>query len=134
MFTRTRNIENSFQSIRLFCMVTILAAFAFCGYVYYDSGRKLGEAQSRVYILAGGKALEAFSGDRKENIPVEAKDHIRAFHLDFFTLDPDEKLIRANISRALYLVDESARRTYENLKESGYYASIISGNISQDIS
>jgi len=80
-----------------------------------------------------GKALEAFASERKENIPVEAKDHIRTFHQLFFTLAPDEKAINANITRALYLADASAKRLYDNLKENGYYAGIISGNVSQAI-
>jgi conjugative transposon TraK protein len=77
--------------------------------------------------------LEAFASDRKENIPVEARDHIRAFHQHFFSLDPDEKVITANLTRALYLADGSAKRLYDNLREAGYYAGIISGNISQQI-
>jgi len=51
----------------------------------------------------------------------------------FFTLDPDEKVIGDNLNRALYLADGSAKRVYENLRESGYYAGVISGNISQRV-
>lgn len=49
-------------------------------------------------------------------------------------MDPDERLIQTNISKALYLADGTAKRQYENLKENGYYSNIISGNISQQIS
>jgi conjugative transposon TraK protein len=38
------------------------------------------------------------------------------------------------VTKALYLADESAKRIYDDLKESGYYSGIISGNISQTIS
>lgn len=37
------------------------------------------------------------------------------------------------MNKAFYLVDGSGRRQYENLKESGYYNNMISGNISQRI-
>ncbi|EOR96261.1 Conjugative transposon protein TraK [Arcticibacter svalbardensis MN12-7] len=90
-------------------------------------------AQQRIYILANGKAIEAFSADRKDNIPVEARDHISMFHQWFFSLDPDEKVILSNLTKALYLADGSAKAQYDNLRESGYYASLISGNISQEI-
>jgi conjugative transposon TraK protein len=133
MFKRTKNIETAFQSIRLLCLVTIISAMVFSGYVAYESNEKVMQSQNRVYILALGKAMEALASDRKDNIPVEARDHIKVFHQDFFSLDPDEKVIGANITRALYLADESAKRMYDNLKESGYYANIISGNISQEI-
>ena len=55
------------------------------------------------------------------------------FHAYFFTLDPDEKFIKAGLDRALYLADGSAKRVYDNLRESGYYASVIGANISQRI-
>lgn len=87
-----------------------------------------------MYVLANGKALEAMASDRKDNIPVEAKDHINMFHHYFFTLDPDDKVIQRNITKALYLADGSAKQQYENLKENGYYSNIIAGNISQQIS
>ena len=89
--------------------------------------------QSKVYILANGKALEAYASDRKDNIPVEARDHVKNFHQYFFTLDPDDKVIQTNIAKALYLADGSAKREYDNLKENGYYANVIAGNISQQI-
>jgi conjugative transposon TraK protein len=102
--------------------------------MFFAANREVSRAQERIYILSGGKALEAVAGERKENIPVEARDHIRNFHLLFFTLDPDEKVINDNLNRALYLADGSARGMSENLRESGYYAGVISANISQRVS
>jgi conjugative transposon TraK protein len=128
-----RNLESAFRQIRLFCILVILACISLSGFVIWQSLRIVRQAGERVYILASGKVLEAFAADRKENIPVEARDHIRAFHQYFFTLAPDEKVIEANIIRALYLADGSAKRLYDNLKETGYYAGVISGNISQEI-
>jgi conjugative transposon TraK protein len=101
--------------------------------VVWQALRAIDRNQDRIYILESGKALVAMAGSRSENIPVEARDHIRTFHEAFFTLDPDEKVITAHLSKALYLADGSARRVYEGLKESGYYNGIIAGNISQEI-
>jgi conjugative transposon TraK protein len=42
-------------------------------------------------------------------------------------------VIQTNITKALYLADGSAKRMYDNFKEGGYYANVISGNISQNI-
>lgn len=133
MFPRMRNLESSFRLIRGTCVVVIVGAFCLCGYMFFAANQAVNRAQGRIYILSGGKALEAAAGERKDNIPVEARDHIRNFHLLFFTLDPDEKVIGDNLNRALYLADASAKRVYENLKESGYYAGVISANISQRI-
>ncbi len=118
----------------MFTIVVIIGCIILCCFVMSKSYELTSKAGSKIYILANGKALEAIAADRKDNIPVEAKDHIKSFHQYFFTLDPDDKVIQQNITKALYLADASAKRAYDNLKESGYYSSVIAGNISQQIS
>ena len=133
MFKKANEINEAFRYIRLFSLVFLTGCILISCFALIKSYRLIEKAQERVYILAGGKALEAFAADRKENIPVEARDHVQQFHRDFFTLDPDEKVIHANISRALYLADVSAKKQYDNLRENGYYTSLVAGNISQQI-
>jgi conjugative transposon TraK protein len=133
MFTHLKNIETAFQHIKRFSYLFISACTLICCFAFYKSYEASANAGKRIYILANGKALEAFAADRKDNIPVEARDHIRMFHFFFFTLDPDEKVIDTNIGKALYLADESARNQYNGLKEKSYYNNLISGNISQQI-
>lgn len=134
MFTKMKNIDSAFRYIRGFTMLVIVGCIIICCFTLYKSFTAIGHMQDRVYILANGKALEAYASDRKDNVPVEARDHVKTFHTLFFTLDPDDKVIKANITKALYLADDSAKRVYDDLKENGYYAGIISGNISQTIS
>lgn len=114
-------------------MVIIVCCSVITCYALYKSFSSVSLMQNKVYILANGKALEAYSSDRKDNVPVEARDHVKAFHQFFFSLDPDDKVIKANITKALYLADDTAKRIYDDLKENGYYSGIISGNISQTI-
>lgn len=133
MFQQLRNIDSAFKHIRLFSLVLIIACVSTVCFAIYKSFQLIREAEERIYILSNGKALEAWSAERKDNIPVEARDHVRMFHYHFFTLDPDDKVIQANIKKALYLADESAKRQYDNLKENRYYSNIISGNISQEV-
>lgn len=128
-----KNIDTAFRSIRSFAIIVVIGSVLLCGFTLYKSFKLIEERQSKVYVLANGKALEAYASDRKENIPVEARDHVKMFHGYFFTLDPDDKVIQANITKALYLADASAKREYDNLKENGYYSTIIAGNISQEI-
>jgi conjugative transposon TraK protein len=134
MFTHLRNIETAFQQNKRIVALVIISSTLISVAAIWFAFSAYQKASGHIYILAGGKALEAFAADRKDNIPVEARDHIRMFHHDFFTLDPDEKVIESNISKALYLADESARNQYDNLKEKSYYNNLISGNISQQIS
>jgi conjugative transposon TraK protein len=133
MFKQTKNIDTAFRHIRLFSIVMIIACMVLSGWSLYVSNKTISASQQRIFILAGGKALEAFAADRKDNIPVEARDHVKMFHHYFFTLDPDDKVIQANITKALYLADRTAKQQYDDLKENSYYSNIISGNISQEI-
>jgi conjugative transposon TraK protein len=133
MFTKAKNIDTAFQHIRSFSLLFLIGCIILTCIVIFKSFRAVSDSEARIYVLANGKILEAYTGDRKDNIPVEARDHIEMFHHYFFTLDPDEKVIYGNITRALYLADVSAKKQYDNLKENGYYRSVISGNISQQI-
>lgn len=128
-----KNIDTAFQYVRSFTFAIVIGCLLLCGFVLYKSYQLAAITQSKVYVLANGKALEAMAADRKDNIPVEARDHVKTFHNDFFTLDPDDKVIQGNIAKALYLADGSAKRQYEDLKENGFYSNIITGNISQQI-
>lgn len=131
MFRQTKNIDTAFRHIKWFSIVFVVV-YTLCGaWVMYACFDTLRSGQNKIYVLANGKALEAYASERKDNIPVEAKDHIRSFHQLFFTLAPDDKLILSNITKALYLADGTAKREYDNLKESNYYSNVISGNVSQ---
>lgn len=133
MFKKMKNIETAFQHVRGFTIAVVIAAAAISCYTVYQCKSLIAAVQSKVYILYNGKVLEAMEADRKDNVAVEARDHVKTFHELFFTLDPDDKVIQANLTKALYLADESAKKEYDNLSENGYYANVIAGNISQQI-
>lgn len=131
MIRQLKNIDTAFKHVRLFTAVLIVSCVVLTGYCFYFSLQKVAEAQGRIYVIADGKALEATTSSRKENLPVEARDHIRMFHQYFFSFSPDEKAIESNIRKALYLADESAKQQYDAFKEKGFYSSLVSGNVSQ---
>jgi len=133
MFKKMKNIDTAFRQIRMFCIFFLVVCTIISVYALDKSYRLVSKANQRIYILANGKALDALSAERKDNIPVEARDHVKMFHHYFFTLDPDDKVIETNINKALYLADASAKQQYDNLKENGYYTGLVSGNISQEV-
>lgn len=134
MFHKTKNIEASFRAIRLFTLAVVVGATALGGYAIWVTKALSARAGEKVYVLVNGKALEAYGEGRRDNIPVEAEDHIKTFHALFFTLHPDEAVIRRNLQGALYLADRSAKDQYDNLRENNYYDNVVSGNVSQEIS
>lgn len=133
MFQQLKNIDTAFKHIKAFSITLILACLIISCFALIKSYQAVEAANNRIYILANGKALEAFSAGRKDNIQVEARDHIKTFHQYFFSLDPDDQVIQTNVSKALYLADGSAKSQYDNLRENGYYSNLISANISQEI-
>lgn len=133
MFQKMKNIDTAFKYVRLFTMLIVAGSILLDGFVFYKSYRLAKATQDKVYVLANGKAIEAFASVRKDNLAVEAKDHIERFHEYFFTLAPDDNQIKSTIRKALYLADGSAKNVYNDLQENNYYAQMISGNVSQDI-
>lgn len=133
MFRKTKNIDTAFKQVRLFSILVVSLMTLVTIFLAYQSYQLATKSQQRIYILANGKALEAYAADRKDNVPVEARDHVKMFHHYFFTMDPDEKVVQSNITKALYLADATAKQQYDNLKENGFYTNLISGNISQEV-
>ncbi|TAJ47439.1 MAG: conjugative transposon protein TraK [Chitinophagaceae bacterium] len=133
MFKSTQNIDTAFRSMRMVMLLVIAGCLLISCYALYQNVQLSARVQDRVYVLAGDKAIEVFASNRKDNIAVEARDHVAMFHTFFFSLDPDEKAIAANLKKALYMADGSAKKQYDDLVETGYIAGIISGNISQQI-
>lgn len=131
MFRKMKNIDTAFRQVRLFTILVVAGCVLLCGFVIYRTTKVLTANSGKVYVLVNGKLVEAIA--EKRNVPVELRDHIRTFHTLFFTLSPDEKAIQAQVTKALYLADGSARRIYQNMKEAGFYNNLISGNISQTI-
>jgi conjugative transposon TraK protein len=133
-FKTLRNIENSFQQIRLYAIVFAVLCASVTGYAIWRSYGFAEQQHQKIYVLDNGKSLMlALSQDASINRPVEAREHVRRFHELFFTLAPDKNAIESNMKRAFSLADKSAFNYYKDLLEKGYYNRIISGNVQQRI-
>lgn len=133
MFTQLKNIDTAFRHIKLFSYLLIFAnVFCICFGIFYWS-RLSAEKDNKIYVLFNGKVLSALASDKKSNLPVQLRDHIKTFHQYFFNLSPDDKAIKASVGKSLFLADLSAKKQYDNLVESGYYNNLISASISQEI-
>ena len=133
-FKSLKNIETSFKQIRIIAIVFVVLCAGITGYAVWNSFSFAEAQRQKIYVLDEGKSLMlALSQDLSQNRPVEAREHIKRFHELFFTLSPDKSAIESNINRALFLVDKSAFRYYQDMQEKGYYNRIVSGNINQII-
>ena len=133
MFKQLKNIDSAFQHIKKFSLFFLLANVVTVCFGIYKFCEVIHKERQTVHILYNGKVLQAFASDKKSNLEVELRDHIKTFHQYFFSLSPDDKAIKASIASALNLADQSAKKAYDNLTEQGYYNNLIAANISQEI-
>lgn len=133
MFKKFKTLEEAFRKVRRLSLGFVVLSAAVSWWAIYNGTREAEKARKTVYVLLNGKAMEAVAADRKENLPVELRDHLRTFHRLFFDLDPDEKAIKASVLQSLYLADGSAKALYDDEVEKGFISGLISGNISQSV-
>ncbi len=124
-------IKNIEAKIRL---ATIIAAGSFltaiiitlitCSYAY----RQVADSRKSIYILNNNVPLMASQTDVQMNRPAEYRADVELFHALFFSLTPDDKYIEYQMKKAMYLVDQSGVEQYDNLKENGYFNSILSSS------
>lgn len=134
MFQKAKNIDTAFRQMRMVTICVNVASILLCSFTIYKSFEMAKTVQGKIYVLANEQAIKAYATDRKDNIAVQAKSHIKNFHHLFFTLSPDERQIQQTIGTALYLADQSAKKQYDDLREANYYIGIVSGNVSTSIS
>lgn len=106
-----------------FITAIILSAIC-CSYAY----QQVSDARKSIYILSNSVPLQATRTDVEMNRPAEYRADVDLFHSSFFSLTPDDKFIEYQLRKAMYLVDQSGVDQYNNLKENGYFNSILSSS------
>jgi len=106
-----------------FITAAIISVVA-CSYAY----REVAAARRSIYILDNNIPITASQTDMQMNRPAEYKGAVETFHSTFFSLTPDDKYIEYQLKKAMYLVDESGVRQYDDLKENGFFNSILSSS------
>lgn len=104
-----------------FAVLIVIAGFFFSYKMIMDSRKS-------IYVIDNGIPILLEQTDELLNRPVEYKAQVELFHRLFFTLPPDDKYIKKNVEQSLYLIDESGKAEYSNLREKGFYNQILSSN------
>jgi conjugative transposon TraK protein len=105
-------------------ITSIILSAICCCYAY----REVSDARRSVYVLNNNIPLLASQTDVQMDRPAEYRADVDLFHSLFFSLTPDDKYIESQLRKAMYLVDESGVAQYNNLKENGYFNSILSSS------
>lgn len=124
-------IKSLESKIRLAGRIAVLSFFTSIALVvvmaFFFYGQ-LNEARKTIYILDKDVPILAKQTDQQVNRPVEYKAHVDLFHSIYFTLTPDDKYIEYQMSKAMYLIDETGVQQYNNLKEKGYFNQIMASS------
>jgi conjugative transposon TraK protein len=105
-------------------VTSIIISLIACTYAY----KQVAGSRKSVYILDNNVPILAKQTDVEMNRPAEYRADVDLFHSLFFSLTPDDKYIEYQLKKAMYLVDESGVQQYNNLKENGYFNSILSSS------
>ncbi len=91
------------------------------------------QSRDTVFVVDKGSTIMASiaSGDVQRDLEIE--DHVRRFHELMFNLAPSTESQQRNLEQALHMADRSAYDWWRDQSESGYYARLVSANISQQI-
>lgn len=120
------------QRIRLALIVSLgslLTSALIAGSAMFFSYRQISEERRKIYVLDHtGTPFTANLTDMEVNRPVEYVAQVELFHNTFFSLTPDPAFIEAQMNRAMNFVDQTGMAQYNNLKESGYFNSILSSS------
>lgn len=124
-------IKNIEAKIRLATIVVIgnfVANIIVSGMVCLYCYGLVTNSRKTLYVLDNNVPILVKQTDVQMNRPAEYRAHVDLFHSIFFSLTPDDKFIEYQMKRSMYLVDESGVQQYNNLKEKGYFTSILSSS------
>lgn len=129
-----KNIESKMKFTLISNLFLVLGAVTIAiGGLYYAYVIQK-DAKKNVYVLDNGIPVLVHQTAIQENRLVEFKSHINTFHLLFFTIPPDDKFVKNNMEKAMYLIDDSGLKEYNNLRERGFYNQILASSSQLSIS
>lgn len=123
-----KNIESKIRLATVLSLGSFLTSIIICGFVSAYAYQQVVSARQSIYILDNDIPILAKQTNMQMNRPAEYKAAVDLFHSLFFNLTPDDKHIEYQMAKAMYFVDETGVGQYNNLKEKGYFNSILSSS------
>ena len=123
-----KNIEQKIKINRTISLASIFFAvlIVIVGFVF--AYKLIEDSRKSLYVIDNGVPILVKQTDELLNRPVEYRSQVELFHRLFFTLAPDDRYIKENVEKSLYLIDDSGKKEYTNLRKKGFYNQLISGN------
>ena len=126
-------IDQELRRRRGLVTATLVFAGVVCVGVVLLSFMFVRQSRDTVYVVDKGSTIMATIASGSVQRDLEVEDHIRRFHELLFNLAPSSESQRRNLEQALHMADRSAYDWWQDQSESGYYARLVSANITQEI-
>ncbi|NVM66929.1 conjugative transposon TraK protein [Mucilaginibacter sp. SG538B] len=123
-----KNIEDKIRLATIIAIGSLITSVTIVAITSFYAYRLVGASQRNIYILDNNVPIFAKQTDMQINRPAEYRAHVDVFHSLFFSLTPDDKYMEYQMKKAMYLVDESGMQQYNDLKEKGFFNSILSSS------
>lgn len=123
-----KNIEAKIRLATFAMLGSLATSILISCVVCIYSFNLVANSRKSIYLLDNNIPILARQTDMQMNRPAEYRAHVDLFHSLFFSLTPDDKFIEYQMKKAMYLIDESGAQQYNNLKEKGYFTSILSSS------
>lgn len=123
-----KSIESKIRLATYVSLGSLFCSLLITGIALFSAYKQVSNARQTIYILDNNVPILARQTDMQMNRPAEYRAHIDLFHSFFFSLTPDDKYIQYQMKKAMYLIDESGVQQMLNLKEKGYFNSILSSS------
>lgn len=123
-----KNLENKLKLAFTVSLLSFAASIIIVISVLAFSFKLVREERQKIYVLDNEVPVLVKQTGIEVNLEVESKSHVNLFHSLFFTLPPDDQFIKHNMEQAMYLIDESGLKQYNNLKEKGFFNTILASS------
>jgi len=124
-----KNVENKIRLAFFVSVASLVTSVIIVVIVMMNARLIVQDERQHVYVLDAGLPLIVQRSTIEDNEEVEGMSHINMFHSLFFNLPPDDKYIQNNVLRSMYLIDDSGLQVYNDLREQGFYNSIVANSI-----
>ena len=126
-------IDQELRRRRGLVTATLIFAGVVCVGVVLLSFMFVRQSRDAVYVVDKGSTMMATIASGSVQRDLEVEDHVRRFHELMFNLAPSSESQRRNLEQALHMADRSAYDWWQDQSENGYYARLVSANITQEI-
>ena len=126
-------IDQELRRRRGLVTATLVFAGVICVGVVLLSFMFVRQSRDTVYVVDKGSTIMATIASGSVQRDLEVEDHVCRFHELMFNLAPSSESQRRNLEQALHMADRSAYDWWQDQSESGYYARLVSANITQEI-